>query len=69
MTAKDIEQMLKQNASDGAIVMSLTEISKAVKDSNLDRVKKKYLIGLPRLEKKYFISDVARRIYANTNYQ
>ncbi len=68
MTVKDIEQMLKQNTTEGAIVMNLTEISRAVKDSNLDRVRKKYLIGLPRLEKKYFITDVAKRIYANTNY-
>lgn len=68
MTVKEIEQMLKQNTTEGAIVMNLTEISRAVKDSNLDRVRKKYLIGLPRLEKKYFITDVAKRIYANTNY-
>ena len=44
MTVKDIEQMLKQNTTEGAIVMNLTEISRAVKDSNLDRVRKKYLI-------------------------
>lgn len=68
MTQKEIESQLKEVATEGAITMSLTEISRAVKDSNLNRVRKKYLLGLPRLGSGYLIRDVARRLYENANY-
>ncbi len=69
MTCKDIENRLSQYC-DGASFCTLTQVAGFVGQSNLARVKKRYLLNLPVLEgtKSYFIPDVARNIYNSLDY-
>ena len=48
---------------DGASFITCTEVTRFLGLTNNTRVKKKYLIGLDRVGRGYFIPDVATRIH------
>ena len=63
MTRSEIEKSLLK-VTGGVPIIKLAEISRVVRDSNKDRVKKKYLLGLEKIGAGYFVPEVAQRLKA-----
>ncbi|MEG0430275.1 MAG: hypothetical protein RR536_01705 [Anaerovoracaceae bacterium] len=59
MYKSDIERELKKHTGSGMI--TATELAKFMGYSRSDKVAK-YLVGLPRIGKKYFICEVAESL-------
>lgn len=60
MTAKELEKAMMKKYSYPLI--KLKNISEMIGDSNPQRVKQKYLVGLKSLHNMYFVPEVAERI-------
>ena len=61
MTRSEIEKSLLK-VTGGVPIIKLAEVSMVVRDTNKDRVKKKYLLGLERIGSGYFVPEVAQRL-------
>ena len=61
MTRCEIEKSLLR-VTGGVPIIKLAEVSRGVRDSNKDRVKKKYLLGLEKIGAGYFVPEVAQRL-------
>lgn len=61
MTRSEIEKSLLK-VTGGVPIIKLAEVSRVVRDTNKDRVKKKYLLGLERIGAGYFVPEVAQRL-------
>ena len=64
MTATDIKKELYAVTGRKSPFITVAEVCEAVGDKNSGRVKKKYLDGLERVGKGYFIPEVAQRLKA-----
>lgn len=69
MTSKEVAIQL-QDFCGGSSFCTCRQVTKFLGQTNDNRVKQRYLHGLPRLSgtKSYFISDVAKRLYNETVY-
>ena len=61
MTRSEIEKSLLK-VTGGVPIIKLAEVSMVVRDTNKDRVKKKYLLGLEKIGAEYFVPEVAQRL-------
>lgn len=64
MTARDIENDMKKSVG-GASFISPGELARYLGQKNTSRVRERYMSGAYRIEgtKKYFIPEIARKIY------
>ena len=62
MTRTEIKKDMRQALNTQTGFFTVGQICKYVGDSNQGRVKKKYLEGLPRMNKRYSADDVAERL-------
>lgn len=62
MTATDIKKELYAITGSKRPFITAAEVCEAVGDKNAGRVKKKYLDGLEKVGKGYFIPEVAQRL-------
>ena len=60
MTTKEIEIALER--ANGGPFIKVSTLAQFLGDSNLSRVRKKYLCGLQRISGRYFVPEVAQRI-------
>ena len=60
MTKTELAKAMTQ--ANGGPLIKLSRIAEMVGDSNSHRVKQKYLLGLERINGRYFIPEVAERL-------
>lgn len=63
MTKTELAKAMTQ--ANGGPFIKLARIADMVGDSNITRVRQKYLLGLERINGRYFIPEVAERLKEN----
>ncbi len=69
MTSKEIETSMRR-FTDGSDFITATELTRYLGQKNAQRIKTRYLLGLPTLQgtRSYFLPDVAKRLYNSAEY-